>query len=222
MIKNKNNTQSKAMKKKLIIFDMDGTLVNSSLTIANAINYVRKNLGFEAMDAEHILRHVNEPDINPARFFYHAPVFDKDHERWFSEYYTKNHEKELVLYEGIYAMLQKLQAKGALLAVATNAYRGSTLESLGHLEVLEIFDALGCYDDVSEGKPSPAMLHKVLEELEMRVEESIFIGDGPRDEMAAKNCGMDYVMVDWGFTEHTDAIRTVAELEALLLDALDA
>jgi len=46
------------MKKKLIIFDMDGTLVNSSLTIANAINYVRKNLGFEAMEQEYILKRV--------------------------------------------------------------------------------------------------------------------------------------------------------------------
>ena len=43
------------MQKKLIIFDMDGTLVNSSLTIANAINYVRQNLGFDAMEQEYIL-----------------------------------------------------------------------------------------------------------------------------------------------------------------------
>ena len=44
------------MKQKLIIFDMDGTLVNSSLTIANAINYVRKNLGFDPMEQDKILR----------------------------------------------------------------------------------------------------------------------------------------------------------------------
>ena len=87
--------------KELIIFDMDGTLVNSSLTIANAINYVRKNLGFEPMMQEHILRLVNDHTINPAQTFYHAKAFDEDHERWFSEYYTKNHENELVLYEGI-------------------------------------------------------------------------------------------------------------------------
>jgi phosphoglycolate phosphatase len=80
--------------KKLIIFDMDGTLVNSSLTIANAINYVRKNLGFEAMEQEYILRRVNDHTINPAQTFYHAKSFDADHERWFSEYYTKNHEKK--------------------------------------------------------------------------------------------------------------------------------
>jgi len=206
-----------ADEKKLIIFDMDGTLVNSSLTIANAINYVRKNLGFEPMEQNHILKHVNEPDINPAQFFYHAKTFDADHERWFSEYYTKNHEQELVLYEGIKELLYSLKDKGHSLGVATNAYRGSTIESLSHLDVLDIFDGIACYDDVAQGKPHPDMLHMLLDELNHKTDESIFIGDGPRDEIASQRAEIDYIMVDWGFTEHTDAVRTVDELREMLL-----
>ena len=205
------------MQKKLIIFDMDGTLVNSSLTIANAINYVRKNLGFEAMEQAHILRHVNEPDIHPAQFFYHTNVFDADHERWFSEYYTKNHENELVLYAGIKEMLESLKDKGHTLGVATNAYRGSTIESLTHLDVYDLFDGIACYDDVAQGKPHPDMLHKLLDELEHNSHESLFIGDGPRDEIASQRAEIDYIMVDWGFTEHTDAVRTVSELHKMLI-----
>ncbi len=91
---------------------MDGTLVNSSLTIANAINYVRENLGFEPMEQEYILKRVNDHTINPAQIFYHAKAFDADHERWFSEYYTKNHENELVLYDGIKELLESLKDKG--------------------------------------------------------------------------------------------------------------
>jgi len=202
--------------KKLIIFDMDGTLVNSSLTIANAINYVRKNIGFEPMEQAYILRHVNEADINPAEFFYHAKAFDADHERWFSEYYTKNHESELVLYDGIKELLTSLKNNGYKLAVATNAYRQSTLQSLTHLGVHDIFDGIACYDDVTQGKPHPDMLHKLLDELEHANHESIFIGDGPRDEMASLKAEIDYIMVDWGFTEHADAVRTVEELRRLL------
>lgn len=205
------------MDKKLIIFDMDGTLVNSSLTIANAINYVRENLGFEPMEQEYILRLVNDHTINPAQTFYHAKVFDRDHEKWFSEYYTKNHESELVLYDGIKELLQSLKDKGHDLAVATNAYRGSTLESLTHLEVYEHFDAIACYDDVNEGKPHPAMLHKILDELEHSSHQALFIGDGPRDEIASQRAEIDYIMVDWGFTDHTDAVRSVDELHHLLL-----
>ncbi len=206
------------MSQKLIIFDMDGTLVNSSLTIANAINYVRHNLGFEAMEQEKILRMVNDHTLNPAKTFYHAEAFDSDHEKWFSEYYTKNHENELVLYEGIKEMLESLKEEGHALAVATNAYRGSTIESLTHLDVYGYFDAIACYDDVEKGKPYPDMLHKILDELDHSNEKSIFIGDGPRDEMASKNADIPYIMVDWGFTDHSDAVRSVKDLEEMLLN----
>jgi len=206
------------LNKQLIIFDMDGTLVNSSITIANAINYVRKNLGFESMDEEHILRLVNDHTINPAQTFYHAKAFDADHEKWFSEYYTKNHETELVLYKGIKELLITLKEQGKSLAVATNAYRSSTIESLTHLEIYDLFDGIACYDDVLQGKPHPDMLYKLLDALDFKEDEAIFIGDGSRDEMAAKEAKMDYIMVDWGFTDHTDAVCTVDELKGLLLN----
>ncbi len=205
--------------KRLIIFDMDGTLVNSSITIANAINYVRQNLGFEPMDAEKILRLVNDHTINPAQTFYHAKHFDADHERWFSEYYTQNHERELVLYEGIEALLHQLKSSGKQLAVATNAYRKSTLESLTHLGVYELFDAIACYDDVLQGKPYPDMLFKILDALDVQEADALFIGDGPRDEEAAKAAKIDYVMVDWGFTVHQNksVVQSVEALRGLLL-----
>lgn len=206
------------MNQKLIIFDMDGTLVNSSITIANAINYVRKNLGFEPMERECILRLVNDHTVNPAQTFYHAKSFEADHERWFSEYYTKNHENELVLYEGIKELLHTLKQKGHRLGVATNAYRGSTIESLTHLEIYDLFDGIACYDDVAQGKPHPDMLHKLLNELEHKNHEAVFIGDGPRDAMASKRAEIDYIMVDWGFTEHVDAVRTVNDLHEILLN----
>jgi len=206
------------MQKKLIIFDMDGTLVNSSLTIANAINYVRKNLGFDPMEQEYILRLVNDHTINPAQTFYHAQAFDADHEKWFSEYYTKNHESELVLYDGIKELLHSLKKKGHALGVATNAYRGSTIESLTHLDIYELFDGIACYDDVAQGKPHPDMLHKLLDELEHQSHEALFIGDGPRDEIASKSAEIEYIMVDWGFTEHDDAVRSVEDLQQILLD----
>jgi len=206
--------QADMTEKKLIIFDMDGTLVNSSITIANAINYVRKNLGFAPMDEEHILHLVNDHTINPAQTFYHAKAFDADHERWFSEYYTKHHEHELVLYKGIKALLIALKEKGKSLAVATNAYRGSTIESLTHLEVIDLFDGIACYDDVLQGKPHPDMLYKLLDELNFTEAETLFIGDGPRDEMAAKEAKIDYIMVDWGFTDHEDK-EVVVSVDAL-------
>jgi len=204
-------------KKKCIIFDMDGTLVNSSLTIANAINHVRQNLDLEPMEQEYILRLVNDHTINPAEVFYETETFETKHEQWFSEYYTKNHSDELVLYEGIKELLEVLKDKDHILGVATNAYRKSTLESLKHLGVYDYFDGVVCYDDVDNGKPHPDMLYKLLDDLDISKEEAIFIGDGPRDEVASERANIPYIMVDWGFTDHDDAVRSVDELKGMLL-----
>jgi phosphoglycolate phosphatase len=207
-----------ATTKKLVIFDMDGTLVDSSITIVNAINYVRSKLSLEELDKELILRKVNDPELNPALFFYETEEFSSEHEQWFSEYYTDNHEKELELYVGIEALLKELQEKGYKLAVATNAYRGSTLESLRHLNVLDYFSSIACYDDVGRGKPAPDMLEKNLEDVELKAQNAIFVGDSERDLMAANTMKMDYIMINWGFSDYEDAIHTVDELKEKILE----
>jgi phosphoglycolate phosphatase len=204
--------------KKLIIFDMDGTLVDSSLTIVNAINHVRSNLNLEAMERELILTQVNNPDLNPAQFFYEVEAFTTEHETWFSEYYTDNHEKELELYDGIMELLNELKEVGYELAISTNAYRGSTLESLGHLNILEHFSSIACYDDVGRGKPAPDMLEKNLEDLELEAHHAIFIGDSERDLLAANHLEMDYIMINWGFSDYEDAIHTIEDLKAKILE----
>lgn len=195
---------------------MDGTLVNSSITIANAINFVRANLGFEPMDSEYILNQINNHSNNPAKLFYHSEKFELDHEKWFSQYYTKHHAHELVLYDGIKELLVSLQKRGFKLAVATNAYRVSTIESLTYFGIYELFDAIACCDDVKHCKPSADMLYKILDELGCSEDEAIFIGDGERDELASKRANIDYIMVEWGFSDHTNAVNTVAELEKLI------
>ncbi len=203
--------------KKLIIFDMDGTLVDSSETIANAINYVRQHLGLPPLEKSYILAHVNDHDVNPAKLFYLAEKFEPEHEKRFMEYYSRNHDRELKLYPGIESLLKRLKEAGKKLAVATNAYRRSTLESLEHLGIADYFDAVACYDDFYEGKPSPKMLSAILETLNVSPEEAVFVGDGVRDEIAAKRAKIDYIMVDWGFSDHKEAIGDVEALKRKLL-----
>jgi phosphoglycolate phosphatase len=208
------------MKKKLIIFDMDGTLVDSSVTLVNAINHVRDKLSLEPMDENEILSKLNDHTINPAKYFYEADSFKADHEVWFSQYYKDNHKRELRLYKGIKELLQELKEKGFKLAVATNAYRVSTRQSLIYLDIIDYFDAIVCGDEVQWAKPHPDMLLKILDELNIKPQEAIFVGDGERDQEAAKRANIDYIMVHWGFSKHKedDAVSTIEELKKRILE----
>jgi len=211
------------MKKSLVIFDMDGTLIDSSCTIANAINHVRHHMDLPPMAHEQIISKVNDHSISPAAYFYEIEKFEPIHEKWFNEYYTQNHATELALYPGIYELLAWLKHRGVKVALATNAYRISTLESLRHFGIEQFFDAVACADDVRTGKPAPDMLYKILLELDSTNEEAVFVGDGPRDEDAAEAAAMDYLMVDWGFTEHgrdKSVIGSVLELKEKLASLL--
>ena len=199
----------------LIIFDMDGTLVDSSHLLANAINHVRSRLDLPPMPHESIIGAVNDHHLNPARYFYEVEQFLPIHEQYFSEYYTKHHTAQLALYEGIKPLLESLKSSGIALALATNAHRISALESLEHLGIASCFDAIACHDDVPHPKPAPDMLYHILETLHLPAQSALFVGDGPRDEEAAAAAGVDYLMVDWGFTEHAKDKRVVRSVEAL-------
>jgi len=207
--------------KKIVIFDMDGTLVDSSITIVNAINYVRNKLSLPPMSRENILTKLNDHTINSSQYFYETDSFKADHEIWFGEYYKNNHKQELRLYDGIEELLFELKDKqGFQLAVATNAYKISTKQSLMYLDIIGYFDSIVCGDEVPRAKPYPDMLYKILDERGIDASEAIFVGDGERDEEASKNANIDYIMVHWGFSTHKkeDAVSTIDELKKKILE----
>ena len=203
--------------KKLIIFDMDGTLVDSSEVIVGAINHVRCHLGLPPMDKRTILDAVNDPTIDAPKFFYNAKAFLPKHEALFSNFYTQNHDKLLRLYDAVEPLLKRLKERNKNLAVATNAYRKSTLESLKHLKIDDYFDCVVCYDDVKEGKPHPEMLYMAMSHLGANSRETLFIGDSIRDELAAKRADIDFLKVGWGFSEEKESVDDIASLHNILL-----
>jgi phosphoglycolate phosphatase len=206
------------MGKKLVIFDMDGTLLDSSLTIVNAINFVRSKIGLEPLEEKLILKNINNSAIESSKFYYNAERFTPKHEKWFAEYYSKNHKNEIRFYDGIDNLLKILKLNGYKLAVATNAYRVSAIESLKHLNIYNQFDTIACADDVSHPKPHPEMLYRILDDLNLSRDEAIFVGDGERDLYASQNANIDYLMVNWGFSDYSDAIHSVDMLQKSILE----
>ncbi len=206
--------------KKVIIFDMDGTLIDSSITLVNAINHVRKNLKLKPMSQDDILSKLNDHRVNPAKYFYNADSFKAEHEIWFSEYYKNNHKRELRLYSGVKELLDWLKERGYILAIATNAHRNSTRQALIYLDIENYFNVVVCGDEVRYSKPYPDMLLKILYKLKLEPKDALFIGDGERDQEASKNANIDYIMVHWGFSDHKqdDAVASINQLKEKILE----
>ncbi len=195
---------------------MDGTLIDSSTVIANSINYVRKQISLPTMENEHIIACINNVNIHAPSFFYETEVFEKEHEVWFQEYYTNNHKRDTVLYRGIEELLNKLSLTHSL-SVATNAYKLSAHQILDAKDIKRHFDIVMCADEVTNPKPNREMLDVIVEYYGAKRDKFVVIGDGERDIMAAKNAGIDSILVDWGFSDHSKAVKSVEGLETILL-----
>lgn len=202
---------------RLIMFDMDGTLIDSGFAITNTINYVRTNLGFEKLEKEYILEKVNDPAINSAEFFYGTKEFTPQQTKLFEEYYNIHCLTDLVVYDGISKLIDDL-SKDFILAVATNANSDYAHKMLNHVGLGHYFKTILGYDSVKNPKPHPEMVNKILDIHNVSNFNAQLIGDSHKDIMAATRAGVDSVLVNWGFSNHeNDAIETVEELEKRIL-----
>ncbi|WP_419764881.1 MAG: HAD family hydrolase [Arcobacter sp.] len=198
---------------KLIMFDMDGTLINSGSMIANTINYVRGNLGFELLEKNIILEKVNDPNISSSEFFYGTKHFTEEQGKLFETYYYENCLTDLEIYDGIKELLEDLKSD-YIFTVATNANSEFANRMLNHLELGNYFKTIVGYNDVLKPKPHPEMVYKILEDINTTKEKSLLVGDSHKDIQAAKSAGVDSILVNWGFSNHKEnAIETIKELE---------
>jgi len=203
---------------RLIMFDMDGTLIDSGFAITNTINYVRVNLGFEKLEKNYILEKVNDPSINSAEFFYGTKEFTQQQTKLFEEYYNQHCLSDLVVYDGISKLLESLK-DNFILAVATNANSQYAHKMLNHVGLAHHFKTILGYDSVKNPKPHPEMVNKILDIHKVSNQNAQLIGDSHKDIMAATKAGVDSVLVNWGFSNHEkDAIETVEELEKRIFE----
>ena len=177
------------------IFDLDGTLIDSSNILSNAINFVREYFGLSKLQKEYIIEQINNPNSNWSKVFYNVDIATSKHERLFKDYYLQNYHNQIRLFDGIDDMLRELKGLNIKLAIATNGYRVSTIDALRYLDIKGYFDLIVTYEDVKRAKPNPDMLFKVVNDLNSK--RAIFIGDSKRDLLASKAADIKFILVDF-------------------------
>jgi len=194
------------------IFDMDGTLIDSSKILSNSVNYVRNSLGLPPLESDFIIQSLNNPKLNLAKVLYEQDEITPELYAKFRFYYDKNHQKELVLFDGIKELLEELKQNNIKLAVATNAYKATTLATLEHINIKDFFDEVVSFEDVKNPKPHPDMLEYITTKFSSQ--KPIFIGDSANDYLAAKEAKIPFVYVD--FINKKEGIKSVSELAKTL------
>ena len=210
-----------------IIFDLDGTLLNTLEDLMDSVNYALERQGFPLRNIEEIRSFVG----NGIRLLVERAVpqevvgtdiFEvcfKD----FNDYYKVHMEDKTAPYDGINEMLKNIKKAGFKTAIVTNKVDYAAQELCNRL-FPEIDLVVGSVDD-RPNKPAPDGAFYAIDTLGSKAENTIFVGDADTDILTAKNAGLPSIGVLWGFRDREIIeaegaeyiVETVNDLEKLLI-----
>ncbi len=185
----------------LIIFDLDGTLVDSGIDITNALNYAITPYGLNSLAGEDTIKMVGEgltrlieKILGDNNAFIKDAVLDR-----FIKYYSEHLTDFTKPYPGVIKTLEMLgDYKKAIISNKRESLSKKLLEQLG---LMKFFDVVLGSDSAPEKKPSPAPVKKVLEILGIEPHRAIIVGDSDFDIQAGKGAGLIAVAVTYGFRD---------------------
>lgn len=201
MIQNSNVKLGKQID--AIIFDLDGTLLDTLEDLKNAVNAALVQYHMPKRTLEEVRRFVGNGIRNLMLRAVPEGEKNPDFEEAFSFFrgYYKTHCKEHTgPYEGILDMLKTLSEKGVKMAIVSNKFDPAVKELNrehfgGYMEA-----AIGEMPGV-ERKPAPGMVHMALDILGVDKEHAVYVGDSDVDIQTAKNAGLECICVTWGFRD---------------------
>jgi phosphoglycolate phosphatase len=184
---------------KLVIFDLDGTLVNAYPAVAQSVNHTLKSLGLACRSHDEIKRSVGSGDRKLMAHFVGEKLADKA-----MAIYRPHHIKALgvkgavKLLPGAREILKFLKSRGSKLAIASNRPTKFTRIILKVLGVSKFFDVVLCADKTGRPKPYPDILWAIAKRLNIENEEVLYVGDMTIDVNCARRAGVRMVAVSTG------------------------
>lgn len=192
-----------------VIFDLDGTLLNTLEDLHDSVNYALGKAGMPLRSLEEIRRFVGNGVM---RLLELAVPQGKENERFddvfadFKAYYSVHCNDKTGLYLDVERLLEELKRRGYKLAIVSNKYYDAVqeLKEQYFSEYLEI--AIGEKEGIRR-KPAPDTVLKALKQLGSSKERAVYVGDSEVDIATAANTGMDCIAVTWGFRTREEQIK---------------
>jgi phosphoglycolate phosphatase len=198
--------------KSLLIFDLDGTLLDTIADMAESSNYALTKCGFPTHGIS-AYRFFIGNGINKL-FERILPEGEKNQEnilrlrKYFLEHYEIHNSELTVPYAGITELLKKLQSAGIMIAVASNKYHKATEKLVKHFfPEIQFIAVFGQREGVAV-KPDPTIVHDILALAKVtKLEEVLYIGDSGVDMQTAQNAGIEACGVTWGFRPRAELME---------------
>lgn len=212
--------------KKLIIFDLDGTLLNTIGDLADAVDYVMRsrnlpehtNAEYRQMVGGGIKRLVER--ALPAELAANEQYVEECVTQ-FRRYYVDNIDRHTIPYEGMPELLRKLQSMGVKLAVASNKFQHGTDRLVAKFFGDIDFVAVEGNREGAPLKPDPEIVNNILRLTGISREECVMVGDSGIDIRTAKAANIDSIGVSWGFRFAEELYDAGATIVATTMEELE-
>ena len=217
-----------------ILFDLDGTLVDTAPDLMNAHNHVMKKFGYETKSTDDIRKLVGQG----AKSLIGRSVWGQAKKEFsqvddgkikkemvteFIDFYGKNIVKESKLINGVYDFLKWSKENKISMGVCTNKPEHLAVDLLKQIKIYDFFEYVAGSNTFDFCKPDPRHLTNVIEIMQGDIKKSIMIGDSESDAKAAKEAGIPFILLEDGYTEknaneipHDHLIRDFIGIEKIV------
>lgn len=201
---------------KAVIFDLDGTLLDTLGDLHAAVNYALRSFGFPERSLDQVRRFIGNGVV---KLMQRATPEGTDEEtdrkclEVFREYYLIHMRDMTAPYEGVASLIEELRARGVKTAVVSNKLHEAVCKLCEDYFPGLIDEAIGVSVE-SERKPSPVNVYKALDKMGVTADECIYIGDSEVDVQTSHNAGVRCIGVTWGFRDREELVKAGAEIIA--------
>lgn len=193
------------MTKRAVLFDLDGTLLDTAPDLGAALNRVLQDYGLAALPLSDTRPYASHGSTGLLKFGFgeqFSLASPTQQQRWrqqFLDYYEARICEQTQLFAGVSELLESLQARDLAIGIVTNKptrYTDLVLQSFPELARL---GSVVCGDTLAVNKPDPAPLHLAAEQLQVPSAHCLYVGDAERDIVAGRNAGMATVLARYGY-----------------------
>ena len=200
---------------RVLIFDLDGTLLNTLEDIASSANKVLQTYGWKEHDVDSYKQFVGD-GLNVLMQRIVPPETTDEEILKGVEEFTAIYEQRWNLmtkpYPHIVEMLNRLKREGMRMAILSNKPDSFTQKCVSHYFSAIGFDFVSGKKDMRPAKPDPTVTLEILEAFEVAPEQALFVGDSSVDIQTGLNAGMTTVGVDWGFRTREELVHAGAHV----------